>query len=275
MIPSVSRTQHRPARCARTHEPLNCPLWVATGLLDDHRAPLGADHPLRAAAERALAAQDSWTADEHRLAWSLLLPCWPRKAGQVPTADRLGALAFYLAGCGIPRAEVASILHVDADTPRRRRLLDRGAMRESEVTFAMPVSDDWPDGLPPPSPWRLGRTFPYTGARPLPRVQTVEPVGDDEPTCPRYYVNVADSPPATSAIIAAFKSAHDAGPRTIHAAAFLDEARPSCPIAEALGIDGPGRLGWDWDDDWLYCCPSWRAARDWDHGHSVAGREAA
>lgn len=238
---------------------------------------------LRGAAELALAEQDSWTADEHRGFWRAALSLWPRRKGPSVTSERLGSLAVYLleqvgleeedtfAPPSARPAAVARALGVSADSIRRK-YIDPGAMRESEVTFAA-SHPDFP-------PWRLSRTVAFDGARPLPRVQTTEPKGDDEPDFPSYYVAVAD-PRVPAAIRAAFVNAHELAP---HSAALigavppehrspgsLTEDRPWCPIGDRLGIDGPRALGWRWEEDWLYSCPSWRAARDANQAARTTG----
>jgi len=238
------------------------------------REALPPGHDLRGAAELALAEQDSWTADEHRGFWRAALSLWPRRKGPSVTSERLGSLAVYLleqvgleeedtfAPPSARPAAVARALGVSADSIRRK-YIHPGAMRESEVTFAA-SHPDFP-------PWRLSRTVAFDGARPLPRVQTTEPKGDDEPDFPSYYVAVAD-PRVPAVIRAAFVNAHelvDHGPGASIAPApaecgssnTLREVRPTCPIGDRLGIDGPRGLGWRWDEDWLYSCPTWRAAR--------------
>jgi len=237
------------------------------------REPLPRGHRLRGPAELALEEQDSWTAEEHRAFWRALLPLWPRQKGPSVTGERLGSLAVYLlellgqeADTFDPPSQtpaaVARALGVGVDTIRRR-YIEPGAMRESEVTFA--VSHP---GLPPR---RLSRTVALDGARPLPRVQTAQPKGDDEPGFPSYYVGVAD-PRVPAAIRAAFVNAHEIAPHSAglvgrvpvahRSPGDLREDRPWCPLGDRLGIEGPRGLGWRWDEDWLYSCPSWRAARD-------------
>lgn len=251
-------------------------LWLATGLPDDRRGPVPPGHQLRESAERALGEQDSWTADEHRSFWRALLPAWPRQDAPRATGDRLGSLAVYLLRELLGENEaattvrerkaaamaVASALGVAPDT-LRRRYMDRGVMRESEVTFAAGLAE-----LPL---WRVSRTDALDGARPLPRVQTTEPVADDEPAFPDYYVAVAD-PFVPPAIRVAFVNAHEVAP---HESGLIgpapvehrspdgqSEVRPWCPIGARLGIDGPRVIGWRWEDDWPYRCPSWQAARE-------------
>lgn len=134
------------------------------------------------------------------------------------------------------------------------KYLRHGRERESEVTF--PSSHDLP-------PWRLSRTDALEGARPLPRVATEEPREAPDPAFPfpDYYAAVTDSPPVPPGIRRAFVNAHEVAP---HSAGLIDssEDRPTCPIGARLGIDGPRALGWRWEDDWLYRCPSWQAARE-------------
>jgi len=246
------------------------PLWVATGLPDDRRAAITLGRPLRPRAELALAEQDSWTLGEHRCFWLALLPSWPRRDTARATRGRLRSLVAYLHDeKGLPKEAIRSVLIGDngkrAELDTVTKYLRHGRERESEVTF--PGSHDLP-------PWRLSRTDALEGARPLPRVATEEPREAPDPAFPfpDYYAAVTDSPPVPPSIRRAFVNAHEVAP---HSAGLIggvpvehcapghpSEDRPSCPIGARLGIDGPRALGWRWEDDWLYSCLIWRAARE-------------
>jgi len=206
--------------------------------------------------------QDSWSDDEHRAFWRVLLPLWPRPPRTQLTRERLEMLAFYLNERGLSRNEVAQVLSKEPDTLRRNHYFERGLIGEVSLTFRLSSVSD-PIFYPGAEPYL------FEGVDRLPRVQDTEPRGQDEPRNPR--VAVVDPPPPTQTIRWAFQSAHRACPHTAEIIVpgsqlkthplRVDVYRPSCPIADRLGIDPSPGQAWEWEEDWVYRCPSWRAAR--------------
>ena len=171
-------------------------------------------------------------------------------------------LAFYLNARGLSRNEVAQVLSKEPDTLRRNHYFERGLIGEVSLTFRLSSVSD-PIFYPGAEPYL------FEGVDRLPRVQDTEPRGQDEPRNPR--VAVVDPPPPTQTIRWAFQSAHRACPHTAEIIVpgsqlkthplRVDVYRPSCPIADRLGIDPSPGQAWEWEEDWVYRCPSWRAAR--------------
>ena len=151
-------------------------------------------------------------------------------------------LAFYLNARGLSRNEVAQVLSKEPDTLRRNHYFERGLIGEVSLTFRLSSVSD-PIFYPGAEPYL------FEGVDRLPRVQDTEPRGQDEPRNPR--VAVVDPPPPTQTIRWAFQSAHRACPHTAEIIVpgsqlkthplRVDVYRPSCPIADRLGIDpSPG-----------------------------------
>ena len=130
----------------------------------------------------------------------------------------------------------------EPDTLRRNHYFERGLIGEVSLTFRLSSVSD-------PIFYPGAEAYLFEGVDRLPRVQDTEPRGQDEPRNPR--VAVVDPPPPTQTIRWAFQSAHRACPHTAEIIVpgsqlkthplRVDVYRPSCPIADRLGIDpSPG-----------------------------------
>ena len=140
---------------------------VLTGLEDDPRAELGADHRHYWLAVTAVANQDEWSLREHAAFWTPALAIWPATPGRSATREMLGLTALLLQRAGLTVAEIADHLGFEPDTVRRR--IDLGL----EV-------------------WE--RDAKYAGLnKSLRRLRGV--LDDDPPPLPRVYLSEDEEPP--------------------------------------------------------------------------------
>ncbi len=127
------------------------PLFVRTGLDDDHRRPLDRVHPLYRVALYALEWQDRWSDDQHKDFWTALIAQWPRERGQRKLRETMGWAAHELRRYGLDDAAIAEVLCVEEDTLRRRDIFAAGDMVFREQ-IELPRDLLAKRGPPPPLP---------------------------------------------------------------------------------------------------------------------------
>lgn len=94
-------------------------LLVTTGLLGDVPRAVPPRHALHERLELAISEQDRWTANEHGLFWTALLPELPRR-GRRHSTDALSLAAAVLSREGFDEGRIAHALCVEVGTVRAR-----------------------------------------------------------------------------------------------------------------------------------------------------------